>query len=105
MSHTQCSALIANLFVSSILFAGALTPSLLPVKPPEGTGSEGVASLASPIATPPALEVQEFPPLEIYHPHTHYHPRLTFTHHLYVYPNHLKYDGQKSFAKASERVS
>lgn len=51
--------------------------------------------------TPPALEVQEFPPLEAYHPHPHYRPHLTLTHHLYVYPFFLKYDSQKAFAKAS----
>ena len=48
-----------------------------------------------------ALEVQEFPPLAAYHPHTHHHPHLSLTHLLHVYPVSLKYDAQKSFAKVS----
>ena len=71
---------------------GVLNPSLVPVRP----FSSGTASLDTIIR-----EVQEFPPLEEYHPHPHYHISLTYTHYLYLYPLSLKYDSQRNFTKVS----
>ena len=64
-------------------------------------GENGDAPVSSPRSSPPILEVQEFPPLEVYNTTSHYYPHLSLTHHLYVYPTALKYDNQKAFAKVS----
>uniref|UniRef100_A0A3Q3DF16 Dedicator of cytokinesis protein 9-like n=1 Tax=Hippocampus comes TaxID=109280 RepID=A0A3Q3DF16_HIPCM len=62
-----------------------LTSSYIPLRNFEVNGSSGAA-----------LEVEEFVPsiAKCSQPFTAY------KNHLYVYPKHLKYDGQKSFAKA-----
>ncbi|XP_022671033.1 dedicator of cytokinesis protein 9-like isoform X3 [Varroa destructor] len=63
----------------------SLTSALIPVKP-----------FPIPPEEEPTLEVQQFPtdtPSDA-------HPFCTYLNHLYVYPKSLKYDGQKSFAKA-----
>ena len=82
-----------------------LTSSYLPLKSPHrGSDQPDGYGSSSPTPRVPMLEVREFAPLEEYHPHTNYHPNTTFTHHLYVYPSSLKYDGQKSFAKVGEAL-
>ncbi|XP_053722863.1 dedicator of cytokinesis protein 9 isoform X4 [Synchiropus splendidus] len=62
-----------------------VTSSYIPVKNFEGN-SEGTA----------LLEVEEFVPCIA----KCSQPFTIYKNHLYVYPKHLKYDGQKSFAKA-----
>ncbi|XP_035376487.1 dedicator of cytokinesis protein 9 isoform X1 [Electrophorus electricus] len=66
--------------------ANCVTPSYIPVRPYE---SEGCGRA-------PLLEVEEFVPPSA----KCSQPFITYNNHLYVYPKHLKYDGQKSFAKA-----
>ena len=84
---------IVERFTSHVMcILGVLNPSLVPVRP----FSSGTASLDTIIR-----EVQEFPPLEEYHPHPHYHISLTYTHYLYLYPLSLKYDSQRNFTKVS----
>lgn len=62
-----------------------VTPSYIPVRPFESNGpSNGVL-----------LEVEEFVPCIA----KCSQPFTTYINHLYVYPKHLKYDNQKSFAK------
>ncbi|XP_037392442.1 dedicator of cytokinesis protein 9 isoform X5 [Pygocentrus nattereri] len=63
-----------------------VTPSYIPVRPYESKGRGGG----------PLLEVEEFVPCIA----KCSHPFTTYNNHLYVYPKHLKYDSQKSFAKA-----
>ncbi|XP_043098645.1 dedicator of cytokinesis protein 9 isoform X9 [Puntigrus tetrazona] len=66
--------------------ANCVTPSYIPVRPFESDGpSDGVL-----------LEVEEFVPCIA----KCSQPFTTYNNHLYVYPKHLKYDSQKSFAKA-----
>ncbi|XP_016364437.1 dedicator of cytokinesis protein 9-like isoform X8 [Sinocyclocheilus rhinocerous] len=66
--------------------ANCVTPSYIPVRPFESNGpSTGVL-----------LEVEEFVPCIA----KCSQPFTTYNNHLYVYPKHLKYDNQKSFAKA-----
>ncbi|RXN09987.1 dedicator of cytokinesis 9-like protein [Labeo rohita] len=66
--------------------ANCVTPSYIPVRPFENNGpSNGVL-----------LEVEEFVPCIA----KCSQPFTTYNNHLYVYPKHLKYDNQKSFAKA-----
>ncbi|XP_048056575.1 dedicator of cytokinesis protein 9 isoform X7 [Megalobrama amblycephala] len=66
--------------------ANCVTPSYIPVRPFESNGpSNGVL-----------LEVEEFVPCIA----KCSQPFTTYNNHLYVYPKHLKYDNQKSFAKA-----
>lgn len=43
------------------------------------------------------FEIEEFVPCIP----KHTQPFTIYNNHLYVYPKHLKYDGQKSFAKVS----
>ena len=77
--HYNCTALYL------LFFLDMLTSSLVPIRPyPE------------PPEQPVVLEVEEFTPPE----GPYAFPFVTYTHHLYVYPKTLKYDGQKSFAKA-----
>ncbi|XP_016887624.1 dedicator of cytokinesis protein 10 isoform X2 [Cynoglossus semilaevis] len=45
---------------------------------------------------PPTVEVEEF----VHDTIRFSHPHRVYRNHIYVYPKHLKYDGQKSFAKA-----
>ncbi|XP_060724947.1 dedicator of cytokinesis protein 9 isoform X3 [Tachysurus vachellii] len=61
-----------------------VTSSYIPVRPYEGN-ERG-----------PLLEVEEFVPCIA----KCSQPFTTYNNHLYVYPKHLKYDNQKSFAKA-----
>ncbi|XP_036425767.1 dedicator of cytokinesis protein 9 isoform X2 [Colossoma macropomum] len=63
-----------------------VTPSYIPVRPYENNGHGGG----------PLLEVEEFVPCIA----KCSQPFTTYNNHLYVYPKHLKYDSQKSFAKA-----
>uniref|UniRef100_A0A8C2FL50 Dedicator of cytokinesis 9b n=1 Tax=Cyprinus carpio TaxID=7962 RepID=A0A8C2FL50_CYPCA len=66
--------------------ANCVTPSYIPVRPFESNGpSDGVL-----------LEMEEFVPCIA----KCSQPFTTYNNHLYVYPKHLKYDSQKSFAKA-----
>ncbi|XP_051562167.1 dedicator of cytokinesis protein 9-like isoform X2 [Myxocyprinus asiaticus] len=66
--------------------ANCVTPSYIPVRPFECNGqNDGVL-----------LEVEEFVPCIA----KCSQPFTTYNNHLYVYPKHLKYDNQKSFAKA-----
>uniref|UniRef100_A0A8C2AGN7 Dedicator of cytokinesis 9b n=1 Tax=Cyprinus carpio TaxID=7962 RepID=A0A8C2AGN7_CYPCA len=66
--------------------ANCVTPSYIPVRPFESNGpSTGVL-----------FEVEEFVPCIA----KCSQPFTTYNNHLYVYPKHLKYDNQKSFAKA-----
>uniref|UniRef100_A0A673L5T1 Dedicator of cytokinesis protein 9-like n=1 Tax=Sinocyclocheilus rhinocerous TaxID=307959 RepID=A0A673L5T1_9TELE len=66
--------------------ANCVTPSFIPVRPFESNGpSDGVL-----------LEMEEFVPCIA----KCSQPFTTYNNHLYVYPKHLKYDSQKSFAKA-----
>nr|XP_055068833.1 dedicator of cytokinesis protein 9 isoform X9 [Misgurnus anguillicaudatus] len=66
--------------------ANCVTPSYIPVRPFENDGqSDGVVT-----------EVEEFVPCIA----KCSQPFTTYNNHLYVYPKHLKYDNQKSFAKA-----
>uniref|UniRef100_A0A672M0G6 Dedicator of cytokinesis protein 9-like n=1 Tax=Sinocyclocheilus grahami TaxID=75366 RepID=A0A672M0G6_SINGR len=66
--------------------ANCVTPSYIPVRPFECNGpSDGVL-----------LEMEEFVPCIA----KCSQPFTTYNNHLYVYPKHLKYDSQKSFAKA-----
>ncbi|KAL1273165.1 hypothetical protein QQF64_029027, partial [Cirrhinus molitorella] len=66
--------------------ANCVTPSYIPVRPFENNGpSDSVL-----------LEVEEFVPCIA----KCSQPFTTYNNHLYVYPKHLKYDNQKSFAKA-----
>uniref|UniRef100_A0A4W4H8R8 Dedicator of cytokinesis 9b n=1 Tax=Electrophorus electricus TaxID=8005 RepID=A0A4W4H8R8_ELEEL len=67
-------------------WSDCVTPSYIPVRPYE---SEGCGRA-------PLLEVEEFVPPSA----KCSQPFITYNNHLYVYPKHLKYDGQKSFAKA-----
>ncbi|XP_062417329.1 dedicator of cytokinesis protein 9 isoform X2 [Pungitius pungitius] len=60
-----------------------VTSSYIPVRAFEGSG-------------PALLEVEEFVPFIA----KCSQPFTIYKNHLYVYPKHLKYDGQKSFAKA-----
>ncbi|KAK1789774.1 hypothetical protein P4O66_014925 [Electrophorus voltai] len=62
-----------------------ITSSYLPVRQFEGLDRNGVL-----------FEVEEFVPCIA----KCSQPFTTYTNHLYVYPRHLKYDGQKTFAKA-----
>ncbi|XP_028834946.1 dedicator of cytokinesis protein 9-like isoform X4 [Denticeps clupeoides] len=62
-----------------------VTPSYVPVRPFEEHHG-----------APVRLEVEEFVPCIA----KCSQPFTTYNNHLYVYPRHLKYDGQKSFAKA-----
>ncbi|XP_063733796.1 dedicator of cytokinesis protein 9 isoform X2 [Eleginops maclovinus] len=62
-----------------------VTSSYIPVKNFEGNGNGGAL-----------LEVEEFVPCIA----KCSQPFTIYKNHLYVYPKHLKYDGQKSFAKA-----
>ncbi|KAJ3584590.1 hypothetical protein NHX12_015085, partial [Muraenolepis orangiensis] len=68
-----------------------VTPSYLPVKGFEGGGG----GEAAPPGVSALLEVEEFVPCIA----KCSQPFTTFNNHLYVYPKHLKYDGQKAFAK------
>ncbi|XP_028972580.2 dedicator of cytokinesis protein 9 isoform X2 [Esox lucius] len=61
-----------------------VTSSYLPVRPFEGTEPSAL------------LEVEEFVPCIA----KCSQPFTIYKNHLYVYPRHLKYDGQKAFAKA-----
>lgn len=64
-----------------------MNPSYIPVRPFENNGqSDGVL-----------MEVEEFVPCIA----KCSQPFTTYNNHLYVYPKHLKYDNQKSFAKVS----
>ncbi|CAN9498340.1 unnamed protein product [Ophioblennius macclurei] len=65
--------------------ANCVTPSYIPVRGFEGNGPGGAL-----------LEVEEFVPCIA----KCSQPFTIYKNHLYVYPKHLKYDGQKSFAKA-----
>ncbi|KAI2663347.1 Dedicator of cytokinesis protein 9 [Labeo rohita] len=68
------------------ILGNCVTPSYIPVRPFENNGpSNGVL-----------LEVEEFVPCIA----KCSQPFTTYNNHLYVYPKHLKYDNQKSFAKA-----
>ncbi|XP_039649278.1 dedicator of cytokinesis protein 9 isoform X2 [Perca fluviatilis] len=62
-----------------------VTSSYIPVRNFEGNGPEGAL-----------LEVEEFVPCIA----KCSQPFTIYKNHLYVYPKHLKYDGQKCFAKA-----
>ncbi|XP_062523379.1 dedicator of cytokinesis protein 9-like [Corticium candelabrum] len=63
-----------------------VTPTLLPVKP----------SIPPSVRTaPPNREVQEFVPLDAYHPHLEYYIHASYCNHLYVYPISLKLDTHK----------
>nr|XP_015218956.1 PREDICTED: dedicator of cytokinesis protein 9 isoform X8 [Lepisosteus oculatus] len=62
-----------------------VTSSYIPVKPFENNGKANVF-----------FEVEEFVPCIA----KCSQPFTTYNNHLYVYPKHLKYDSQKSFAKA-----
>uniref|UniRef100_A0A8C2CN86 Dedicator of cytokinesis 9b n=1 Tax=Cyprinus carpio TaxID=7962 RepID=A0A8C2CN86_CYPCA len=66
--------------------ANCVTPSYIPVRPFESNGP----------STGLLLEVEEFVPCIA----KCSQPFTTYNNHLYVYPKHLKYDNQKSFAKA-----
>ncbi|XP_072539770.1 dedicator of cytokinesis protein 9 isoform X6 [Salminus brasiliensis] len=63
-----------------------VTPSYIPVRPYENNGK----------GSGPLLEIEEFVPCIA----KCSQPFTTYNNHLYVYPKHLKYDSQKSFAKA-----
>lgn len=63
----------------------SLTPSLVPVEP-----------FPIPPKRDPTLEIQQFP-TEVA---ADSHPFCSYLNHLYVYPRSLKYDSQKTFAKA-----
>ncbi|KAG9277624.1 dedicator of cytokinesis protein 9-like [Astyanax mexicanus] len=63
--------------------SNCVTPSYIPVRPYESSGRS-------------LLEVEEFVPCIA----KCSQPFTTYNNHLYVYPKHLKYDSQKSFAKA-----
>jgi hypothetical protein len=63
-----------------------VTPTLLPVKP---------SILPSARTAPPIREVQEFIPLDAYHPHLEYYIHASYFNHLYVYPVSLKLDAHK----------
>lgn len=65
--------------------ADCVTSSYIPVRAFEGHG-------------PALLEVEEFVPFIA----KCSQPFTIYKNHLYVYPKHLKYDGQKSFAKVSQ---
>jgi len=62
-----------------------VTPSYIPVRPFESNGPSNSV----------LLEVEEFVPCIA----KCSQPFTTYNNHLYVYPKHLKYDNQKSFAK------
>uniref|UniRef100_W5L9A2 Dedicator of cytokinesis 9b n=1 Tax=Astyanax mexicanus TaxID=7994 RepID=W5L9A2_ASTMX len=62
--------------------SNCVTPSYIPVRPYESSGRS-------------LLEVEEFVPCIA----KCSQPFTTYNNHLYVYPKHLKYDSQKSFAK------
>ncbi|KAJ8256276.1 hypothetical protein COCON_G00184280 [Conger conger] len=62
-----------------------VTSSYVPVKPFEGTELHA-----------PTVEVEEF----LQETPRFCQPHQVYRNHLYVYPRHLKYDSQKSFAKA-----
>ncbi|KAA0713247.1 Dedicator of cytokinesis protein 9 [Triplophysa tibetana] len=65
--------------------ANCVTPSYIPVRPFENNGqSDGYL-----------MEMEEFVPCIA----KCSQPFTTYNNHLYVYPKHLKYDNQKSFAK------
>ena len=103
---TAVALVLSSLSFVPFSLIATITSSLLPVRSTRSDDMEerrngGKAELTRSLP-PPTLEVQEFPPLEAYHPHTHYHPHLTLTHHLYVYPLFLKYDTQKAFAKVDQ---
>ncbi|XP_039545421.1 dedicator of cytokinesis protein 9 isoform X2 [Pimephales promelas] len=66
--------------------ANCVTPSYIPVRPFESNGPSNSV----------LLEVEEFVPCIA----KCSQPFTTYNNHLYVYPKHLKYDNQKSFAKA-----
>ncbi|KAE8584717.1 hypothetical protein XENTR_v10021082 [Xenopus tropicalis] len=76
--------LIVSVDCIPIDFSNCVTSSYVPIKP-YNTESPGIA-----------VEVEEFVP-EI----TKYcYPFTSYKNHFYVYPLHLKYDNQKTFAKA-----
>ncbi|XP_046891317.1 dedicator of cytokinesis protein 10 isoform X2 [Hypomesus transpacificus] len=62
-----------------------VTSSYVPVKPFEGVALH-----------PSTVEVEEF----LQEGSRFTHPHRVYRHHIYVHPRHLKYDSQKSFAKA-----
>lgn len=63
-----------------------VTSSYVPVRAFDGNGAGGAL-----------LEVEEFVPCIA----KCSQPFTVYKNHLYVYPKHLKYDGQKSFAKVT----
>lgn len=69
---------------SRFLSADCVTSSYIPVRSFEGNGAGSAL-----------LEVEEFVPCIA----KCSQPFTIYKNHLYVYPKHLKYDGQKAFAK------
>lgn len=65
------------------IFTDSVTPSYIPVKPFEDKCERA------------SVEVEEFVPEEA----RYNHPFTIYKNHLYVYPQQLKYDNQKTFAK------
>jgi len=91
LSILQSSDLNLELADSSLVFlpADCVTSSYVPVRTFEGAGPGSAL-----------LEVEEFVPCIA----KCSQPFTIYKNHLYVYPKHLKYDGQKSFAKVRAAV-
>lgn len=89
---TACLLLIQSIYLVSLLplCVDCVTSSYIPVKPFDTSEKTNIL-----------FEVEEFVPCIA----KCSQPFTIYNNHLYVYPKHLKYDGQKAFAKVPFAVT